>query len=309
MLATLRDFLDDSFVTSTLNLIVSKYLILSNEDLEVWNDDPESFVQEEDSDHWEFNIRQCAEKLVTVLVSQNRHLLAPILIEVLRQTPEAIDLTSILQREAVYCAIGLAAYDVYEYMSFSEWVEAKLVTESQSTSIELSILRRRISWLIGKWISVKSPQFSRPILYQILIHLMRQNEASLVVRITAVSDLKLAIDDYEFVAEDFRPFVGAAIHLFVILMADCDSVETKMKILECLIAITERMESHIIPFVDPIIFILPKLWDRSDGDNIFRALIVATMTKLVISTGAQSKKLHDIVTPVIRQSLDTSQVK
>jgi hypothetical protein len=45
------------FTRSCLQLLVSKYMRLSEEDLQFWNDEPEQFVQEEEADHWEYNVR------------------------------------------------------------------------------------------------------------------------------------------------------------------------------------------------------------------------------------------------------------
>lgn len=40
-------------------------------------------MQEEEADHWEFNVRACAEKLVADLVGQHGEVLAPVLVQML----------------------------------------------------------------------------------------------------------------------------------------------------------------------------------------------------------------------------------
>ena len=45
------------FTQSCLQLLVSRYITLSEQDLQFWNDEPEQFVQEEEADHWEYNVR------------------------------------------------------------------------------------------------------------------------------------------------------------------------------------------------------------------------------------------------------------
>jgi hypothetical protein len=47
----------EEFVTNATYLIISRFLKLSQEDLESWEDDPEQFVQEEESDYWLYKIR------------------------------------------------------------------------------------------------------------------------------------------------------------------------------------------------------------------------------------------------------------
>ena len=45
------------FVISCAGLLINKFLVLSKEDLESWENDPESFVLEEEADHWEYHPR------------------------------------------------------------------------------------------------------------------------------------------------------------------------------------------------------------------------------------------------------------
>lgn len=45
------------FTRSCLQLLVARYICLSKEDLEFWKEEPEQFVQEEEADHWEYNVR------------------------------------------------------------------------------------------------------------------------------------------------------------------------------------------------------------------------------------------------------------
>lgn len=45
-------------------MLVLKYICLSKEDLEFWKDEPEQFVQEEEADHWEYNVRVLYTKLL-----------------------------------------------------------------------------------------------------------------------------------------------------------------------------------------------------------------------------------------------------
>lgn len=62
---------------------------------------------------------------------------------------------------------------------------SKLSNECQSKSKELSIIRRRISWVIGKWVVVKASKSTRPVIYQILLTLLDADQ-DIVVRLAAV---------------------------------------------------------------------------------------------------------------------------
>jgi hypothetical protein len=45
-----------SFVISALKLLLSRYLILDQDALLNWENEAEEFVQEAESDHWEYNV-------------------------------------------------------------------------------------------------------------------------------------------------------------------------------------------------------------------------------------------------------------
>ena len=49
--------LTDTFTMSFMQIMISKYLPLSVEDLSKWDEEPETFVSEEESDQWEFSLR------------------------------------------------------------------------------------------------------------------------------------------------------------------------------------------------------------------------------------------------------------
>lgn len=52
-----QQFSTSEFINRCLKHLVQHYLILSPENLELWDEDPEEFVQQEDADHWEFDLR------------------------------------------------------------------------------------------------------------------------------------------------------------------------------------------------------------------------------------------------------------
>ena len=47
----------DQVVVSSAQMLVSKYLPLGTEEINKWEDEPETFVIDEDADQWEFSLR------------------------------------------------------------------------------------------------------------------------------------------------------------------------------------------------------------------------------------------------------------
>ncbi|KAI8924466.1 armadillo-type protein [Entophlyctis helioformis] len=298
-------FLPDN-VVSLARLLVTKYIKLSDEDLASWENDPESYIQEEEADHWEYNLRSCSEKVFMELVSKHRPLLCPMIVSMLREVSVETTQQNMLLKDAVFAAVGLTAHDLFDWIDFADWARTSLLHEAHNKSPDVRVIRRRVSWVIGKWVSVKSPVDLRPALFETVLSLMARDD-DLAVRLTAVSDLQACVDDFDFVGAQFQPYLQTSVTLFMHLLEDVDEFESQMKILNCLIVIIERMEGQILPFMAPILHVLPELWKRSEGQNIFRALIVTIMAKLMKALRADSVQLQSMVVPILQQSIDPKQ--
>ncbi|KAK6098360.1 hypothetical protein MT418_002396 [Batrachochytrium dendrobatidis] len=297
-------FKQDQVVTFA-KLLVSHYIRLSEEDLTSWEDDPESFIQSEDSDQWEFSIKSCAERVLMDLVSKNRDLLCPILVSMLREASVPTTQSNILLKDAVYSSIGLTAHDLFDWLDFADWTRTHLVHEVSRKEPEFKIIRRRVACIIGQWVQVKAPEDLRSTLYQILLSLMDRDE-DLVVRLSAVINLQRCVDDFDFQPQSFQPYLESNVTAFIQLLEDVDEFENKMKIINCLVVIIERMDEQILPHISPILHVLPQLWERSESENLFRASIVTVIGKLLKALRSESIKLNEIVMPILQQSVDTS---
>ena len=144
----------------------------------------------------------------------------------------------------MYCAIGANAHDLYDYLSFEDWFKNKLINEVQTKSENYHILRRRISIVIGQWTTIKPCPHIHGDIYKVLLTLIAPTE-DLAVRITSVVQLKCIIDDWDFNVDEFIVFFEPTVDLFVQLMSDSDDFDSKMKVLNCLSVIVERLENKV----------------------------------------------------------------
>ncbi|KAJ3041390.1 Importin-11 [Rhizophlyctis rosea] len=274
--------LTEQFVVRATEVLVGRYLAFSEQELEMWRDEPEAFVQEEDSDHWEFALRKCAEKVLMNMVSSNRAVLSPVLIGMLTHVMgvEGNDPKSILLKDAVYAIAGLCAHDLYDYVDFDSWFRSRLIAEARLEGPNQNILRRRVAWLMGCWVPVKASSTILPDVFTLLLNLMEPNE-DMVVRLTAVLHLQHCVDTYEFDPIAFVGYLERTLELSCALMAECEELEVKMKVLSCLSVVVERMEKFVSPFAGRVTQLLPGLWEQSEREEMFRAAIVGTLGKLV----------------------------
>lgn len=99
-------------------------------------------------------------------------------------------------------AVGRGAYELYDYVDFDSWFVSTLLPMAADASPDACVVRRRVAWVAGRWVSVKMGTEVRPQLYQLVLQLLSEGE-DLVVRMTAAETLKLSVDDFDFRLEAF----------------------------------------------------------------------------------------------------------
>ncbi len=78
-----------------------------------------SAVIEDGGDSWRYALRPCCESAFLAVFHEHRRELTPALAALLREVgsapaPDPSDLAALLRKDAVYNAVGLAAFDLYE---------------------------------------------------------------------------------------------------------------------------------------------------------------------------------------------------
>ncbi|XP_064413859.1 importin-11 isoform X2 [Latimeria chalumnae] len=296
-------------LTEICRRLVTHYFLLTEEELTMWEEDPESFaVEEAGGDSWKYSLRPCTEVLFLDIFHEYSQTLTPVLLEMIQslQGPPKMDGTAgLLIKDAVYNAVGLAAYELFDNVDFDQWFENQLLPELHIAHNGYKIIRRRVIWLIGQWISVKFKSDFRPVLYEAILKLMQDQD--LVVRIETATTLKLAVDDFEFTTEQFLPYLESIFNLLFQLLQRVTECDTKMHILHVISCVIERVNTQIRPYVRCLVQYLPLLWKQSEEHNMLRCAILTTLIHLVQGLGAESQDLYLFLLPVIQLSTDVSQ--
>lgn len=289
--------------------LVSHYFLLTEEELAMWEEDPESFaVEETGGDSWKYSLRPCTEVLFLDIFHNYSQTLTLVLLEMVQnlQGPTNVeDPVQLLMKDAVYNAVGLAAYELFDNVDFDSWFKNQLLGELQVSHHRYKLIRRRVIWLIGQWISVKFKCDLRPLLYEIILTLMQ--DPDLVVRIETATTLKLTVDDFEFRTEQFLPYLESIFGLLFQLLQQVTECDTKMQVLHVISCVIERVNIQIRPYVGCLVQYLPLLWKQSEEHNMLRCAILTTLIHLVQGLGAESRNLYPFLLPVIQLSTDVSQ--
>ncbi|XP_075905574.1 importin-11 [Nelusetta ayraudi] len=289
--------------------LVSHYLLLTEEELAMWEEDPESFaVEETGGDSWKYSLRPCTEVLFLDIFHNYSQTLTPVLLDMVQnlQGPSNVEEpVQLLMKDAVYNAMGLAAYELFDNVDFDQWFKNQLLGELQVNHYRYKLIRRRVVWLIGQWIPVKFKSDLRPVLYEIILNLMQ--DPDLVVRIETATTLKFTVDDFEFRSDQFLPYLESIFGLLFKLLQEVTECDTKMHVLHVISCVIERVNTQIRPYVGCLVQYLPLLWKQSEEHNMLRCAILTTLVHLVQGLGAESKNLYSFLLPVIQLSTDVSQ--
>jgi len=300
------------FVEALSEVLIFKYLSFSENELSNWEFSPETFVCDEDTPSCESQLRICAETLFLNLFSTHSEVITPKILVYIQQASEITDKASkddILLKDAIYSTIGLGANNFNEIINFDSWFLNNLLQEGLNKSPNFIIIRRRISWLISKWIGVKISKEIRPKIYELLISLLVPEE-DLVVRLTAINAVHSCVDDWEFELDSYLPYNETIIDLCLRLIFETTEFDCKIKIINCLSVIVERMGTKVVVCAEKIINILPQLRDSSGEDQFtFKSSIIVILTKLVVSLRQDSMKIYNITIPIIKKCLNTSTKK
>ncbi|XP_041464920.1 importin-11-like [Lytechinus variegatus] len=304
----MKGFFTESIVTEICQRLIMQYFPLGQEDLELWESDPEGFVADESGESWKFSLRPCTETLFITLFHANKPVFIPVLIQMVQKVQDACDtedMQVLLQKEAVYNAIGQAAFELFDDVDFDQWFTSHLIKELQNKHPRYKVIRRRVIWLVGQWIGVKLSPSLHPTFYEAVLPLLSSDE-DLVVRISAAQALKTAVDDFEFKTEAFLPYLDSSFSMLFQLLQDVSECDTKMSILHVMSFIIERVGPEIRPFSNNLAQYLPLLWEDSAEHNMLRCVILSTLIHLVQGLGPHSTTLYPFLLPVIKISTDTS---
>ncbi|XP_066514944.1 importin-11 [Hoplias malabaricus] len=303
------EFFTPPTLTEIARRLVSKYFLLTEEELLMWEEDPEGFaVEETGGDSWKYSLRPCTEVVFLDIFHSYSQTLTPVLLEMVHslQGPSDVnDTVQLLIKDAVYNSVGLAAYELFDSVDFDQWFNNQLLGELQISHNRYKLIRRRVIWLVGQWISVKFKPELRPLLYEVILTLLQ--DPDLVVRIETATTLKLAVDDFEFRTEQFLPYLESMFTLLFQLLQQVNECDSKMQILHVLSCVIERVSSQIRPFVGCLVAYLPLLWKQSEDHNMLRCAIITTLIHLVQGLGAECRNLYPFLLPVIQLSTDVSQ--
>jgi hypothetical protein len=111
--------------------------------------------------------------------------------------------------------------------------------------------------LVSEWVGTKCAESARPKVYETLLNLLTPMDTrnDTVVRMSAATALRYAVDEWHFKPDDFLPYleaflVGAAAEHdkggIIGLMSFVQHIEARMKLIRVVEVIVERMDRRVL---------------------------------------------------------------
>lgn len=304
-------FFTDALLFKLQDTLIRHDLVMTEDELEEWQHDPEGYLVECEINSFNETLKPCAENLFLSLLTTFRTRLAPAVItyinNILQETAGSLETPKILLRDAAYLAIGIGSYELYDYIGdFIGWYRSQLRGEILNTDPRLKIVRRRATWLVGKWVE-KIDKTSRKDIYASIYSALC--DPDIVIKATAVKALHSLVDDFQFYVQDFIEFLDPYIKKIFELLLNSEKMDTKLQTLNSISVLIEKMEDKILPFAPQMMECLPPLWEKADksGENLMKIAIIVALTKLISTMGNSSVGLYPVVLPLIAYSSDVDQ--
>ncbi|XP_055679188.1 importin-11 [Lutzomyia longipalpis] len=283
--------------------IIMHYFILTQSELDAWDEDPESYASDEGGDSWKYELKPCTESFFLTLFNQFRENVIPEVVRYIQKAQMTIltensDLKDILLKDAIYNAAGLGAFNLFDEVDFDQWFTSQLLDELKIKNNNFRIIRKRAIWLIGQLTGVKFSQALRPQVYAACLELLKPEE-DMYIRLTAAKTLMTTMDDFEFNPDAFLPFLEPAFYYLFSLLKEAQECETKMNVLNIMSFIVDKMSNNIYSQIDNLIEYLPLLWDESVNHNMLRCAIISILLQIVKALYDIPPKLAPFLYPVI----------
>lgn len=300
--------------------ILQRLLILQAHSLQFWNEDPEGYANEEDSslENRGFDVRSCAANVLTALLSCYPIEISNLILQVSSNlSSDLSDPSVLLQHEAVYFAIGLAAHHLVTTdipFDLEAWITNKFMPFICQTDVSGAILKRRIAWVLGQFAWQDLDLKLQSLLYDAFSRLLENPSHDIAVKLATCSALK-ATANWGAGEQDnlILPHLEASIRQISCMLSSVENLESQKVLTETLRLLIEKAKLNILPYAAELIKMMACLWQQVDespsknniGNHLHNAILV-TMSSLVEATGPASQNYHDNLVIFVGHSINPS---
>ncbi|ORZ34508.1 armadillo-type protein [Catenaria anguillulae PL171] len=304
--ACLRAILSPPFAQGLAQVLMAAYLRPTASDLSAILTSPATWLVDEDNDHWEYRVRGCAARVLMELVlafGEGPAGVMPTLVAAAGDMA-AGRLDSLAMVAVVHALCGSAdrvAKHVPYVPLFTDvllpWARSARQAAAQG-SPEAQLAARAVCMSISAFIASTAKE-ARPVIYSALARDLLVADMPLIVQLAGVDALRMCVDEWELEVPELLPYLGGLMERLLNLLAGVDEFDLKIKVVNCLSIVIERLDTHMVAFAQPIAEFIPSLWDEADEEYLFQATLLVMLKKLAAALRGQSPALHAIASPLL----------
>ncbi|KFM28082.1 Importin-11 [Auxenochlorella protothecoides] len=262
-----------------LRSLVLRYIPLTSEDLEEWAVGPEAFHHALMNVAWEESVRGCAENLALALFEGHRKELAPVAVGLLHA---ACASPNVLEREAAYRLVAVAAEELHGALDFPAWLHSTLLPEAHGANLAAARpspnpLRRAALLLPGHWLGELKSEDRMALHTTMLCALGR--ECDMAVRLAALVTLRALVDDWSFEHAEYTPFVASSFEAVGAMLQDATELDTQLQAFDYLNTLIGRLREGVA---------------------------LGTLSRVLCALGLDSPAVHPALLPALHAALDPS---
>ncbi|KYR02717.1 hypothetical protein DLAC_00182 [Tieghemostelium lacteum] len=298
-------------LSGLLKSMVSNLLIITKEELELWNMAPEEYYVEADaktndaSNTLKGATYECFVILMRHFHKESFEIVRGMLEHVTKDTySSVVSDQSILLKESCYMTMGLGYAELYEKINFSVVFANLFVQELHSTDERFKIIKRRILWLMSYWSPI--PESQRITVLKIYLECL--SSPDLVIALTAADSLKAFVDSYDIEFEEFSPYLETTLHLFLELFHKSVEDDSKVNLLSVLSSIFLKSQENIKRFSNVILSLFKSLWSDGLASELLQVSVIRSMTFFIQALNGDPSEFNLILIPMIDKSTKTHQV-
>jgi len=294
---------DKKLILELTVTLISFFFQMTEEDVELWRDDPSEFVVEESRQNPEFSVVLCAEMLFA-------HLLKAWPKEV---TPKAQELIEAAvhsgQDLAVEAALRALQFGSATFVkSFNVDPIIRLLAPNNSPMV-----RRRLCLVAGGWMPVASDGPNLQFLsFELVKSTLIDHQWDIVVQLGALDLAQICCDDIDFKPECFQIAADAVFSsIYRLLQHPNQTSEVKLHVLRVLGTVIEGVDMNLSDQdVERILEILPALWEAElehSNHHLIQGAVLQTLAYLVSAKGSQSLRCYEVSIPLCQIATDPTQ--
>ncbi|KAK1321977.1 hypothetical protein QJS10_CPA03g01187 [Acorus calamus] len=304
---TLASVLPNERVISLCTVLIRRYFVLTESDLNEWFQNPETFHHEQDMVQWTEKMRPCAEALYIVLFENERQLLGPVVVSILRETMtdcpalETEINPKMLLKDAAYTAAGHVYYELSNFLNFREWFTGTLSQELSNEHPNMRVIHRKIAIVLGQW----QPEIKddlKKLVYFALIKLLEEDD--IAVRLAACRSLRFLVEDANFCESDFSELLPKCWNLSFKLVEEIQEFDSKVQVLSFISVLIEHVGEKIISFSTKLVEYFNRSWEESTGESLLQIQLLEALKKFVNALGYQSPICYNMLLPILQRGIN-----